>query len=1362
MKKLLLLILLFPLFCFSQDHEQYIPTIAWSTNIDNVVFINTDTFTVDVLPLDLSEPGAFPLRNGNYLADNRGLRYLIIDTTAYPTLTVVDIFKEGFAPFQGKIGYVYQSAGGGKSHSLPTIMFEKLDPKAFDYGYRLDMNILWGQLGQPFDTVALNIEYVETGDESVGVRYWNPDDNTTNLVLPNGVVLQDGHELFFDVLNQTGSELTNGYVAAYGGVLGASAKITAIYGIADGSMLPEAIIGIFTESITNGEQGKVTWFGKVRGIITDGSLFSESWSDSDTLWVSPYTSGYLTNVKPNAPFPAIFMAVVAFAHSSNGTLIVRPSFPESMTSLSDVNGTPLTISGQFPVWDNDSSFFDFIYNINDYLRIEDAPEFATLLEATTGINDSTIISPLTNAGVNELINVPYYGAKENIITDYNITADSTFVNRLEIGDDNVVRRISYPLSGLSAVQQSLNLIVDGVDVYMETENVDGGNIAYVFDEERHILDCTTGDGVGGMAQVQLTVGTATAPQINYIYVVPNGTGVATLMASTSLPTDTFAWHSVVVLQDITTISTHGAIALQRMTEALKHNGRGQLSYMREKLRWLGAEHVSGATSTITSTNPLDVLVSSGEIFQLHRQVFPTLNVGVDGITVANASGAGTLTKFENIHDLNDIAELADGSSIGNAKYASVTIWATMASSDQTGNQSKLFVNLPIGFYGSESEAIADANNYDVRTVDSEFQTTAFLVSRVVFKRLGGLNVPVGDGVYSLTGLPLGSIGGGAGSTALTEFNDAVFHIYNNADPTKILDYDLSLITTGNTRTFNVPDYDINFGGLVIDGSDSLVNGNTVYDYIVPISALITANLDSINLFRPLIDANTGKDTTGIYHANRTALDLVEGTNTGDQDISGIATNASDISDLQDTVAIHLDTLQAHNSRINQNTSDIAAIPTTEEQTATLLEAQTGINDSAFITPATLMAAIELNSIQSYGEEEHLHMPNRNITGDTLFGYITITESQISDLTHFVNADETDQVYVASEAFNIGTTDITNLGNLSGTNTGDQDISGIATNTQAIKDTASQIRIDFPDASLWSDSGTDIYSNDDENIRIGNGTTTDKMLTWQVGTSSDANTDFRFVAESAGDLVLQKKQTGAWTDYISFNYAGAYFKLSHASSAHINQFSTDGTLAANSNLSVPTEKAVKTYVDAQSSGMTDPMTTIGDIIYRNSSNVTDRLGIGTQNYLLVSDGSIPVYRDFSSAITSGTVSASFDIVPTDKIIIQDVSVGTNYVESTLARFPFGNNTSPSIVTTAVAKQVTAETVVIVTNSGASVLFPTGSNLWDGRTVTISNSSAGGITSSSYNALSGSSSTTIPANSSATLLYSTSQTIWYQIH
>ena len=115
--------------------------------------------------------------------------------------------------------------------------------------------------------------------------------------------------------------------------------------------------------------------------------------------------------------------------------------------------------------------------------------------------------------------------------------------------------------------------------------------------------------------------------------------------------------------------------------------------------------------------------------------------------------------------------------------------------------------------------------------------------------------------------------------------------------------------------------------------------------------------------------------------------------------------------------------------------------------------------------------------------------------------ISITESQISDLNHFSNTDETDPlfnesvasgitatdtanwnsgqgsftetdpVYTVSQAANITATHITNLGNLSGTNTGDQDISSFATQT-ALEDTASAIRTDIPDVSGFISNETD--------------------------------------------------------------------------------------------------------------------------------------------------------------------------------------------------------------------------------------------------------------------------------------------------
>jgi uncharacterized protein (TIGR02145 family) len=77
------------------------------------------------------------------------------------------------------------------------------------------------------------------------------------------------------------------------------------------------------------------------------------------------------------------------------------------------------------------------------------------------------------------------------------------------------------------------------------------------------------------------------------------------------------------------------------------------------------------------------------------------------------------------------------------------------------------------------------------------------------------------------------------------------------------------------------------------------------------------------------------------------------------------------------------------------------------------------------------------------------------TADTVTGTIT----------------ETDPVYSGSEAANITASDITNLGNLSGTNTGDQDLSALATKT-ALGDSTAQVRTEIPDVSGFLTSETD--------------------------------------------------------------------------------------------------------------------------------------------------------------------------------------------------------------------------------------------------------------------------------------------------
>jgi hypothetical protein len=131
----------------------------------------------------------------------------------------------------------------------------------------------------------------------------------------------------------------------------------------------------------------------------------------------------------------------------------------------------------------------------------------------------------------------------------------------------------------------------------------------------------------------------------------------------------------------------------------------------------------------------------------------------------------------------------------------------------------------------------------------------------------------------------------------------------------------------------------------------------------------------------------------------------------------------------------------------------------------------GITESDPVYTTSEAANITASDISNLGNLSGTNSGNQDISGIvTNQQAIQDTASQIRadipDVSGFVST-ESDPVYTTSEAAKITASDITNLGNLSGTNSGDQDITGIATNTQAIQDTASQIRADIPTVATYS-------------------------------------------------------------------------------------------------------------------------------------------------------------------------------------------------------------------------------------------------------------------------------------------------------
>jgi hypothetical protein len=216
-----------------------------------------------------------------------------------------------------------------------------------------------------------------------------------------GVTYQLGQEIAPLVRNITGNTIANGTPVRFAGSLGASGRILIAPAIADGSTPSSYILGVTTEEINNNSNGHVTWFGKVRGIPTNGSNYGQTWIDGDLIYVSEVTAGFLTNVKPEAPNAQIFVGVVVNSSPSNGTLFVRPSWRGLFIDLEDVNG-PANTTGQIPVWNDTLGVFEFSENILKYSQ-SGTTGTPFLLEATpsgtSSYSDSNSVVYISWVGV---------------------------------------------------------------------------------------------------------------------------------------------------------------------------------------------------------------------------------------------------------------------------------------------------------------------------------------------------------------------------------------------------------------------------------------------------------------------------------------------------------------------------------------------------------------------------------------------------------------------------------------------------------------------------------------------------------------------------------------------------------------------------------------------------------------------------------------------------------------------------------------------------------------------------------------------------------------------------------------------------
>lgn len=209
----------------------------------------------------------------------------------------------------------------------------------------------WDDLTGTLNDLQFNL--APGGTISAGDLRWDPAEGCLAYGVEGGDI-SIGKEMWDTYTDLTaGGDLADGQAVS---VVGVSGNRQAV-GRTDPTSLisSRAFIGLVTNKNANGTV-RVTMMGKVHSLNTLGM------TEGGLVYVGP-TAGSFTQTPPAAPSLTIVVGVVEVANRNNGIINVQPRLLPRLQDLSDVNGTPLSVTGQIPVWNQTLKVFDYTSNI---------------------------------------------------------------------------------------------------------------------------------------------------------------------------------------------------------------------------------------------------------------------------------------------------------------------------------------------------------------------------------------------------------------------------------------------------------------------------------------------------------------------------------------------------------------------------------------------------------------------------------------------------------------------------------------------------------------------------------------------------------------------------------------------------------------------------------------------------------------------------------------------------------------------------------------------------------------------------------------------------------------------------------------
>jgi hypothetical protein len=408
-------------------------------------------------------------------------------------------------------------------------------------------NVDLGEFGVDAGFVTLDTTPTNT-PTSQGTIFWDVDDETVDVVL-NGYIMKIGEDQFYPVKNQTGSSIAKGTAVRFAGTVGASGRLLIAPFIADGSVSSSFFMGVTAEAIADGADGKVLYFGRIRGINTN------AFNEGDVLYASTTVAGGFQTAVPLAPNNIVQVAAVINKSINQGVIFIRPSFgsninqDEGVKIVSPTTGQLLQLQAN-GLWENKtkaqvlggtSSQFvkgDGTLDSNTYqLTSEKAqPNGYASLDSNgkvplVQINDALIgnvnFQGLWNAATNTptLANPPASGTKGYY---YIVSTAGTFASiSFEVGDwiisDGTAWGKVDNTDAVSSVFGRTGNVTAANGDYTTAQVTESGNLYYTDGRARGALSFVAGSGA-----YNSTTGVITIPTNNNQ--ITNGAGYITSAA----------------------------------------------------------------------------------------------------------------------------------------------------------------------------------------------------------------------------------------------------------------------------------------------------------------------------------------------------------------------------------------------------------------------------------------------------------------------------------------------------------------------------------------------------------------------------------------------------------------------------------------------------------------------------------------------------------------------------------------------------------------------------------------------------------------------------------------------------------------